>query len=322
MRHFELCFEFTDRKDHYLIPRHLHDDENALDVPWNEQDGLAFQYHYETLPDSIISRFIVRMNQYIQKQYYWKTGVYLSNKENRARVKADLVDRRIFISVIGNEHSRRAFLAVIRSALDEINGNFTIKIDRKIPVPSHPEVLISYNDLLAYEEMNELEIVVPELKKKVSVRDLLDGIEDLSSRQKRREWDADERKRRPPMDTKAPRTKQPPAAPQKNNPWLSGSFYLVSFVVVVATLVAALVVLNIYGVSFSAGANFGLVAIGTVLGVSVLGAIQLRNDNQLAEMNFVQLMIETFKRLPLLRGRADRALPPKQDEDETDPPQE
>src|SRR6185295_9332092 len=152
MKHFELCFEFTDRPGHYLIPRHLHD--NELDIPWDDGDALKFQYEYETLPDSVISRFIVRMNQYIQQQYYWKNGVFLHDGENRAKIKADLVDRRIFITIIGREQTRRAFLAIIRSALDEINRNFTIEIKQMIPVPGFPEVLVSYKDLLGLEQMN------------------------------------------------------------------------------------------------------------------------------------------------------------------------
>ena len=194
MRHFELCFEFTDRPGHYLIPRHLHD--NEPDIPWDDADALKFQYHYETLPDSVISRFIVRMNQYITKQYYWKNGVFLRKwrgRKNRAKIKADLVDRKIFISVIGKEQTRRAFLAVIRSAFDEINSNFKIEIKQMIPVPGFPQVLVSYQDLLAYEEMNEPEIVIPELRKKFSVRELLDGVEELSTRMERRERDLNER---------------------------------------------------------------------------------------------------------------------------------
>lgn len=178
MRHFELCFEFTDRRGHYLIPRHLHDDE--VDVLWDDSDGLKFQYHYETLPDSVISRFIVRMSQYITKQYYWKNGVFLHSGENRAKIKADSLDRKIFISIIGKEKTRRAFLAVIRSAFDEINSNFTIDIKQFIPVMNDPKVLVSYQDLLAYEEMGEAEIVIPQLRKKLSVRELLEGIENLS----------------------------------------------------------------------------------------------------------------------------------------------
>ena len=190
MRHFELCFEFSDRPGHYLIPRHLHD--NEPDTSWDETGALKFQYHYETLPDSVISRFIVRMNQFITKPHYWKNGVFLESGEgdkNHAKVKADLVDRKIFISVTGKEQTRRAFLAVIRSAFDEINSNFKIEIEQKIPVPGAPEVLVSYKDLLAYEEMSESEIFIPELRKRFSVRDLLDGVEELSTRMERRERD-------------------------------------------------------------------------------------------------------------------------------------
>jgi small GTP-binding protein len=190
MRHFELCFEFTDRRGHYLIPRHLHD--NEPDIKWDDTSALKFQYHYETLPDSVISRFIVRMSQYITTEDYWKNGVFLHDGENRAKIKADLVDRKIFISIIGKEQTRRAFLAVIRSAFAEINSNFKIEIKQMIPVPGYPQVLVSYQDLLAYEEMNEPQIIVPELRKKFSVRELLDGVEDLNSRMKRRERDLNE----------------------------------------------------------------------------------------------------------------------------------
>jgi small GTP-binding protein len=188
MEHFELCFEFTDRPGHYLVPRHLHD--NEPDLSWNDSGALKFQYHYDTLPDSVISRFIVRMNQYITKQDYWKTGVFLESgkgDQNWAKVKADLVDRKIFISVIGKNQTRRGFLAVIRSALDEINSNFKIEINEMIPVPGAAEVLVSYQTLLAYEEMGEPQIVIPKLKEKYSVRELLDGVEDLSTRLERRE---------------------------------------------------------------------------------------------------------------------------------------
>jgi small GTP-binding protein len=185
MCHFELCFEFPDRPDHYLIPRHLHD--NEPDIGWEDADALKFQYHYETLPDAIISRFIVRMNRHIDKQNYWKNGVFLRSNENQAKIKADLVDRKIFISVIGRNQTRRAFLAIILSTFDAINGNFKIEIDRKIPVPGFPDVLVSYQDLLDHEEMGEPQIVIPKLKKKFSVRELLDGVEELSRRLKRRD---------------------------------------------------------------------------------------------------------------------------------------
>ncbi|HJQ67827.1 MAG TPA: COR domain-containing protein [Blastocatellia bacterium] len=304
MKHFQLCFEFTDRPGHYLIPRHLHD--NELDIPWDDADALKFQYHYlETLPDSIISRFIVRMNQYITKQYYWKNGVFLHSGENRAKIKADLIDRKIFISIIGKEQTRRAFLAVIRSAFEEINSNFKITIRQLIPVPEFPHVLVSYLELLVHEEMNEREIVIPELRKKFSVKELLDGVEEPSARMRRRERDLDERRFPPPMPEEIRPKPRTPSAIQQSNPWRSGWFYLISYVVVIATIVAAIVVLNIYGISWTTAAVIPVVIIGGLLSIGIIGANQLRNDDRLSDESYVKLMIESYKRLPLLRGKGE-----------------
>jgi len=300
MRHFELCFEFTDRPGHYLIPRHLHD--NELDIPWDDAGALKFQYHYETLPDSIISRFIVRMNQYIQKQFYWKNGVFLQSGENRAKIKADLVDRKIFISIIGREQTRRAFLAVIRSAFDEINSNFKIEIKQMISVPDYPQVLVSYQELLVYEAMNEPEVVIPELRKKFSVRELLDGVEELSARLAHRERALNERRFPQRMPEEIQPKPHPPAPPLKNNSMGSTLSYALAFVVLLGAIAGAVVAISRW-VSVTAGVMTSLIIIGALLAIGVVGAMQLRNDDRLSEVNFLKLMIESYKRLPLLRER-------------------
>ncbi|MEN3333014.1 MAG: internalin [Blastocatellia bacterium] len=303
MKHFQLCFEFTDRQGHYLIPRHLHD--NELDIPWDDADALKFQYHYvETLPDSVISRFIVRMNQYITKQYYWKNGVFLHSGENRAKIKADLVDRKIFISIIGKEQTRRAFLAVIRSAFDEINSNFKIEIKQMIPVPGFPHVLVSYKELLVHEEMGEQEIVIPELRKKFPVRELIDGVEELRARLARRERDLNEGRYLPRMPEEIQPKSQPPAPPSKNNPASSLMSFVLGFVIVLAAIVGAAVAISRW-VSVTAGVMTGVIIVGALLAIGVAGAMQLRNDDRLSEDNFLKLMIESYKRLPLLRGNGE-----------------
>ena len=298
MRHFQLCFEFTDRPGHYLIPRHLHD--NELDIGWDESDALKFQYQYvETLPDSVISRFIVRMNQYITKQYYWKNGVFLHSGEHRAKIKADLVDRKIFISIIGKEQTRRAFLAVVRSAFDEINSNFKIEIKQMIPVPGFPQALVSYQDLLALEEMNEPEIIVPDLRKKFSVRELLDGVEELSTRLARRERE----KRFPQRVLEENQPKSQPSAPQPKN-GASGSLmpFVFGFVVVLAAIVGAAIAISKW-VSVTAGVMTGIIIIGAVIAYGVVGAMGLRNAGRISEGGFLKLMVESYKRLPLLKGK-------------------
>lgn len=172
-----------------------------------------------------------------------------------------------------------------------------------IPVPGYPQALVSYEELLAHEKMNEPEIIIPELLQKFSVRQLLDGVEDLRDRMERRERDLEERRfpRRMPEEIQ-PKPQQPAAA-QKNNPWLSGSFYLIAYVTVIATILIAIVVLNKYGVSWTTGAVLAVVLIGGLLGIGIIGANQLKNDERLSDESYVKLMIETYKQLPLLRGK-------------------
>src|SRR3569833_1662951 len=84
------------------------------------------------------------------------------------------------------------------------------------------------------------------------------------------------------------------------SPWFSGLFYLTGVVVVVALLLVAGRVLALWALQ--------VVVVGAVLLVTVVGAFLLRADNQLAERNFVKLMGDVVRRLPLLftRARADR----------------
>lgn len=86
-----------------------------------------------------------------------------------------------------------------------------------------------------------------------------------------------------------------PTAYHKNNPWISGSFYLVCFVALGTFLLIAAKLLSWTVLPF--------VVLACLLAVAILGAFQLRNDERLSEKSFLELVTITFKRLPLIRGR-------------------
>ena len=88
-------------------------------------------------------------------------------------------------------------------------------------------------------------------------------------------------------------TKDEPSFKERN-PWKTGSFYLFAAVIVIILLAVVSVNLPWYAVP--------IVFIGGLLLLAVIGALQLRNDESLSEENFLKLMIETFRRLPLLRN--------------------
>jgi hypothetical protein len=84
-----------------------------------------------------------------------------------------------------------------------------------------------------------------------------------------------------------------PMIPEKNNPWISGSFYLFAIVAILAVLATIVKILNPW--------ILPPLILGGLLLVTVVSAFQLRNDERLSEKGFLTLMIESFKRLPLLK---------------------
>jgi len=97
----------------------------------------------------------------------------------------------------------------------------------------------------------------------------------------------------------------------ESNPWKSGSFYLVALVVILATLAIIATNLPWYAV--------GTVIVGGIIALSILGAFQLRQDARLSQENFLKLMIETFKRLPLLTPSTSESNSANEHQEDTSP---
>ncbi|MCV2487624.1 hypothetical protein OD917_22000 [Flavobacterium sp. SH_e] len=85
---------------------------------------------------------------------------------------------------------------------------------------------------------------------------------------------------------------------KRNNPWISGSFYL---------FLALMILITIATISnFVPWVILPIVLIGGVLIIGIIGAMQLRNDSKLKEENFMSLMGMTYKSLPLLKNMSDK----------------
>ena len=183
MKKFELCYEMPYGYDiepdkTFLVTDLLPKDEPA-ELKFNGVP--AFEYSYPVLPSSVITRFIVRMNQKIENHFVWRTGVVLKIGENLALVKADIEDRKITIAIDGVEHTRRDALSAIRYQLDEIHGSIKgLDAQKRVPIPEAPSAEpLDYDYLLQLERDGELEILpVKDGSRlvKVNVRKLLSGV--------------------------------------------------------------------------------------------------------------------------------------------------
>ncbi|HEX9459426.1 MAG TPA: COR domain-containing protein, partial [Thermoanaerobaculia bacterium] len=181
MEKFELCFSFGDR---YLIPELLDPQQPKEAVKFDQAGCLNFQYHYPVIPTGLLPRFIVRTHV-LSEKYRWRTGVILNFEGNRALVKADLQERRVYISIDGPVAGRQRMLAMIREDFDTIHSDIQhLYPAEMVPLPSHPQVTVEHHELEVLGRNNIAAVwqkVIGDEIVKVPVRDLLNGV-DLASR--------------------------------------------------------------------------------------------------------------------------------------------
>jgi len=185
MKKFELCYDIEADKT-FLVPDLLPKDEPA-ELKFNGVP--AFEYAYPVLPSSVITRFIVRMNQKIDDGLVWRTGVLLKIGKNTALVKADIEDRKITIAIDGVEHTRRDTLSAIRYQLDEIHNSIKgLNPEKRVPIPEAPNAEpIKYDYLLMLEREGQETHLVKDGTRlvKVNVREILSAIETENQRKER-----------------------------------------------------------------------------------------------------------------------------------------
>ncbi|QUY41747.1 COR domain-containing protein [Acaryochloris marina] len=179
MRKFELCFPFQDRQDRYLIPDLLDKQQPPEAEGFILEDCLNFRYEYPILPEGLLPRFIVRTNVLSSNPMRWHTGVILDFEGNRALVKADQQDRSVTISINGPQQGRRRLLAIIRSDFERIHSSFKSKPEEKVPIPNHPHLSLTYDDLLVMEKqgLTEVPMVINGKVIQININELLDGVD-------------------------------------------------------------------------------------------------------------------------------------------------
>jgi len=179
MNKFELAYELPS-KDSYLIPELL--PKNEPDYYWNNEENLYFYYSYDSfLPSGIITRFIVRMHQDVEKKkngmpLCWREGVVLELQNSRALVKMKPDEKQIEIRITGD--NKRGALGAICDQLDQINNSIKkINVSKQIPCNCSKNCLqrYFYEDLLEAEKANVKNVQCHKTYKERSISLLLDG---------------------------------------------------------------------------------------------------------------------------------------------------
>ncbi len=181
MQEFELCFQLDQRQ--YIIPQLLPVQEADFNFQGTK---LHFEIHFpEFLPDSIFPRLMVKLHTFIKDGLGWRSGMILEKLSvfnATARIRADKEDKKIRIDVYGEEPRR--FLSYIRETVKEICKDFTnLNFEEMVPIPYSNEFL-KYEDLVIAEKYGEKEIFISQIKQRIPIADLLDGVEEAAMRNK------------------------------------------------------------------------------------------------------------------------------------------
>lgn len=179
MQEFELCFPLEGNR--YVVPQLL-----PVAEPDFTLNGAVLHFVVsfpEFLPDSILPRLMVKLHPYIKDKLHWRSGMVLSKPtvfKAEARIRADKEDKTITIDA-GGEEPRR-LLSFIRETLKEIIDDFTdLPFEERVPIPDSKEFW-DYQWLVEMEKAGETEFFVPQVRKRISVANLLAGVEEPSMR--------------------------------------------------------------------------------------------------------------------------------------------
>lgn len=299
MMRFELCFRLGTSTE-YVAPELL--PSTQPNFAWDSTDNLKFEYQYAFMPSGLITRFISRQHELIERDLFWKNGVLLVWEQTRALVVMEPFHRKIRIALCGDD--KKALLSVIRRDFMAIHRTLNNpEVVQMIPCSCSEcqetePFLFNYDRLKKYLAKGETTITCDKSITRVSINALLTGVFSQE------EIIEDEFYRGPAagispsvvqiietynevrMDSNDDNGKA------AKNPWLSGTFYVFAAVVILASLGTAARILDYW--------LLVTIIVGGLIFVTVIGALQLRQDDRLSEKSFLKLLVLSFRQLPLL----------------------
>jgi internalin A len=309
MEKFELCFPLDGfNPPRYLITDLLPIDEPDVDI--YEKAPLHFQYKYDILPSSIISRFIVRNHTMIHSNTRWRSGVVLKQDSSKALVRSDEEENRISIKV-QNERAG-ALLSTIRADFNRIHATlpnlavqeFLIVQETVDAQPTGREVPIDYLYLITLENQGEMTVTLPNLDGQYNLHDLLNGVEshwqreqELTQRRKRGRKSIDFR----PLEPLEPSEPLPEARQTLSLARVSGIMFCV--LAGISTIFAILA-------HFIPALQLTIIVVAIILLFALITITALRWTGVISEEIFNQAIDGLLKKVPNVGGNPE---PPAED---------
>ena len=127
---FEIAYTGSKKKDEsWLVPQALPDEQPAgVEVFAGAAEATRLRYTYTAMPEGIVPRAIVRLNEFIeedgdQNRMQWASGAVLALEGARALIRANPQDRQVQVTVTGPPDARRRLAGLCQSELRDIHND-------------------------------------------------------------------------------------------------------------------------------------------------------------------------------------------------------
>lgn len=192
---FDICYSLEKADEEtYIVPNALKNKAPKEANEWNRKKTLSFRYRYQFMPEGIVARIIVRLNNWIKtddngNDLVWKKGCILSKNNCTALIKNDISNDGLTIvdiSVGGDSFYRKEFLSYIRGVIDELHKEASENFNPEPLIPCNCDIcsneeeptFFEYTELKDYIEAGEETINCRKRKpfKKPKISELLGEI--------------------------------------------------------------------------------------------------------------------------------------------------
>jgi len=180
MMKFELCYELTEQRGHYLVPHLLPASTPALN--WDEKGNLQLYYRYAFMPKGLLSRLIVRLHRFVtDTDKAWRTGVVFEREGAFARVVETYGEKYIRMHASGAR--AKELVTVVSDEIDRLNNGYhRLKVEKMVPCicPTCTRLDVpnfyDYRDLMTRKERGKRSIECRNSYDDVEVLRLLDHV--------------------------------------------------------------------------------------------------------------------------------------------------
>ena len=93
----------------YLVPELLPEFEPKMDEAWNTAP-VRLRYRYQSLPEGLLPRFIVRTHALRDGAPHWRRGVVLKHGDAAALIRAETDRPELNVFVLGDDDETRGLL--------------------------------------------------------------------------------------------------------------------------------------------------------------------------------------------------------------------